>query len=195
MLTDSPWKFAVITSGIPSRLKSAIAPPVGYWSVANPSSGATGLRVNTPDPLLRKIASVLVSSFATTRSMSPSPSTSADNKTYGLSDVSYDTASANDTSRPAHFMPSQFPLAQSPSLLQTRPAAHLWHVGPPQSVSVSSPFRVPSKHVGPIASGIASDASDPSGDRSADDEQPASAATAMMRTIVPSCIPPPIARA
>ena len=45
-------------------------------------------------------------------------------------------------------MSTQLPLRQSPTLLQVCPAAHLGQTGPPQSVSVSPPFLMPSTQVG-----------------------------------------------
>src|ERR1700761_5175020 len=39
------------------------------------------------------------------------------------------------------------PVVQSPSTAQPRPSAHLLHVEPPQSTSVSSPFFRPSLHL------------------------------------------------
>jgi hypothetical protein len=49
--------------------------------------------------------------------------------------------------------PVQTPLSQSLPVVQPLPSAHFGHVGPPQSMSVSVPFFVPSVHVGAVCCG------------------------------------------
>ena len=46
----------------------------------------------------------------------------------------------------AHTFEPQRPTRQSPSSTQARPIAQPWHELPPQSTSVSSPFKMPSRH-------------------------------------------------
>src|SRR6185295_19472998 len=98
---------------MPSWLKSASVPPVGYAPVVNAGAAIW----NIPAPLLRNTETELPCSFAATRSTLPSLLTSPENRTYVLGPEGYDTAGPNEMLRSdVHVLSDpQLPLKQSAS--------------------------------------------------------------------------------